>query len=315
MENKKNKKNNNNKNQDDETESVDLNKLKLDDEEQEQEQEQKKEFIDDSWLSTLKLAPSDYLTELDRAICPQCKKKRKYFCYDCYVPFGEPGLAPKLKLPIKCDILHYPTELLSKSTAIHSKVIAFDDVSIHEFPEVPDYNVDETVLLYPSATSEFVRESDLSNVKRVVFIDSQWHTANRILRDPRVKKLRCIKIDQHKTLFWRYQQHGDAYLATIEAIYYFYRELHMRLNGGNYDGQYDNLLFYYTFFYNLIQKTYKQGDRNFWRKQNYIKPAKDGITGDSITGDSTGDDEANDSTGNTGGDSNNTYISTADTTD
>ncbi|EFA83928.1 hypothetical protein PPL_02998 [Heterostelium album PN500] len=236
--------------------------------------EDKPKFIDDSWLDTLKLTSSDHLAQLDRAVCPNCKKKRKYFCYDCYIPFGDPELAPKLKLPIKCDILHYPTELLSKSTAIHSKVVANSDVSIYEFPEVPDYDVEETVLLFPSDTSDFVRESDLSGVKRVVFIDSQWHTANRILRDARVKKLRCIKIDQHKTLFWRYQKHGDSFLATIEAIYYFYKEFHQRLHNNTYEGQYDDLLYYYTFFYRLIQNTYKEGDRHFWRKENYIKPEK-----------------------------------------
>eukprot|EP01133_Synstelium_polycarpum_P001129 gene1129-1291_t len=232
------------------------------------------QYIDDSWLKELKLAPSDHLHSLERTKCPQCNKKRKYFCYDCYIPFGDPALAPKIDLPIKCDILHYPTELLSKSTAIHSKVIAKEDVTIYEFPDVPDYNVEETVLLFPSNESEFVRESDLSGVKRVVFIDSQWNTANRILRDPRVSKLRCIKIDMKKTLFWRYQKHGDAFLATIEAIYYFFREYHLRVTG-NYAGEYDNLLYYYALFYNLIQHTYKEGDKNFWRKENYIKPTKD----------------------------------------
>ena len=46
--------------------------------------------------------------------------------------------------------IHHPTELLSKSTAIHARIICPDDVSIHEFPDIPDYNLDETVLLFPS---------------------------------------------------------------------------------------------------------------------------------------------------------------------
>ncbi|EGC36855.1 hypothetical protein DICPUDRAFT_150644 [Dictyostelium purpureum] len=227
---------------------------------------------DQSWLSELKLASFEPLIDLGRSVCSKCDKKRKYFCYDCCIPLGDISKVPLLKLPLSVDVLHYPTELISKSTAIHSKVLAHDDVNFLEFPdEIPNYNVDETILLFPSDDSCFVKDLDFSNIKKVIFVESQWQNAKKILRSDQLKGIRCVKIDMQKTMFWRYQSHGDSYLATIEAIYYFFKEFHQNQNGGQYNGEYDNLLYYYAFFYNLIQTTYKEKNRDFLRKDNYIQ--------------------------------------------
>ncbi|KAN0032640.1 hypothetical protein ACTFIV_006548 [Dictyostelium citrinum] len=227
---------------------------------------------DQSWLSSLKLHTFDHMIDISRTLCKKCEKKRKYFCYDCCLPLGDPENSPKLKLPLKVDVIHHPTELISKSTAIHSKVIAYDDVKFIEFPEeIPDYNLDETILLYPSEDSCFVKDIDFSNIKKVLFVESQWHNARKILKHPKLQGIKCVKIDMQKTMFWRHQRHGDSYLATIEAIYYFFKEFHLSQNNNQYNGEYDNLLFYYSFFYNLIQTTYKQQNRDFIRKDNYIQ--------------------------------------------
>ena len=99
--------------------------------------------------------------------------------------------------------------------------------------------------------------------------------------------LPCVKIDEQKTLFWRYQDVGEDCLATIEgksqpfflhpanltfslAIYYFYKE-YVTKQLGSYDGQVDDLLYYYTFMYNLIQNKYKSQNKKFKRIDNYIK--------------------------------------------
>jgi hypothetical protein len=69
----------------------------------------------------------------------------------------------------------------------------------------------------------------LEKIKRVVFVDSQWHSAHRILRDDKVsgtvgvvnlqvKNLKHIKIKNHQTLFWRVQKCGEECLATIEGL-------------------------------------------------------------------------------------------------
>ncbi|KAF2071112.1 hypothetical protein CYY_007577 [Polysphondylium violaceum] len=226
---------------------------------------------DESWLSELKLASFDHMSDLARANCSKCSKKRKYFCYDCCLPLGDPSKTPKLKLPLSVDVLHYPTELISKSTAIHSRVLARDDVEFKEFPNVPEYNAEETILLFPSEDSCFVKDIDCSKIKKVVFIESQWHNTKKILAHPNLKNVRCVKIDLQKTMFWRYQHHGENFLATIEAIYYFFKEYQQAISNGAYNGEYDNLLYYYTFFYNLIQSSYKHSNKDFKRKDNYIK--------------------------------------------
>eukprot|EP01132_Coremiostelium_polycephalum_P005688 gene5688-7078_t len=228
---------------------------------------------DSSWLSELKLLSFEPLLQLDkRTLCSQCNSNRKYFCYDCCIPMGDPKNAPALKLPISVDIIHFPTELISKSTAMHAKVISHKDVNIIEYSpsDLSEYDIESTILLYPTNDASAVKDLELDKIKKVVFIDSQWRNARKILEHPNIKKIKCIKIDQQKTLFWRYQNFGDSYLATIEAIYYFFKEFHQAGNNGQYDGRYDNLLYYYAFFYNLIQNSYKSTNRVFYRKDNYV---------------------------------------------
>jgi DTW domain-containing protein YfiP len=58
---------------------------------------------------------------------------------------------------------------------------------------------------------------EAKKVKHVVFVDSQWHSAHRILRDERLAKVKCVKITKQKTRFWRYQMCGEECLATIEG--------------------------------------------------------------------------------------------------
>jgi len=115
-----------------------------------------------------------------------------------------------------------------------------------------------------------VQEIDFKAIRKVVFVDSPWQKTRRMLSDPKLTGLKCVHIDLQKTLFWRYQKCGDNCLATIEAIYYFFKEYHTKKTR-NYDGEYDNLLYYYSLFYNIIQDHYKTTSKEFPRIDNYIK--------------------------------------------
>eukprot|EP01130_Rhizamoeba_saxonica_P015751 TRINITY_DN711_c2_g1_i2.p1 TRINITY_DN711_c2_g1~~TRINITY_DN711_c2_g1_i2.p1 ORF type:complete len:168 (+),score=29.10 TRINITY_DN711_c2_g1_i2:378-881(+) len=163
--------------------------------------------------------------------------------------------------------------MLSKSTAVHAKILAPESTSFYEVNDIPEYeNPEEVLLLYPSDDVPTVSEfQDWDKISTVVFIDSQWHAAKKILKLPNVAKLPRIKIDQYSTQFWRYQRVGPECLATIEAIYYFMREYQLKTSN-SYDGEYDNLLFYFTYFYNKIQKHYQTTNKNFKNIENYIKP-------------------------------------------
>jgi DTW domain len=60
-----------------------------------------------------------------------------------------------------------------------------------------------------------------------------------------------------KSVFWRYQRgKPDTHLATIEAIYYAVVELY-KCRGNDYqDGRYDDLLFFFKYFYRQMNKMY-----------------------------------------------------------
>ncbi|POI29321.1 hypothetical protein CIB84_006930, partial [Bambusicola thoracicus] len=91
-------------------------------------------------------------------------------------------------------------------------------------------------------------------LKKIIFIDSTWNQTNKIITDERLQGLLQIELKTRKTCFWRHQKgKPDTYLSTIEAIYYFFVDYHQEILKENYKGQYDNLLFFFSFMYTLIK--------------------------------------------------------------
>ncbi|XP_040198565.1 tRNA-uridine aminocarboxypropyltransferase 1 [Rana temporaria] len=100
-----------------------------------------------------------------------------------------------------------------------------------------------------------VAESEnIDCLKKVVFIDSTWNQTNKILSDERLQGLAAVEMTERKTCFWRHQKGTpDTYLSTIEAIYYFMVDYHIQILEKDYHGEYDNLLFFYSFMYKLVK--------------------------------------------------------------
>ncbi|XP_075386633.1 tRNA-uridine aminocarboxypropyltransferase 1 [Tenrec ecaudatus] len=99
-------------------------------------------------------------------------------------------------------------------------------------------------------------------LKRIVFIDSTWNQTNKIVSDERLQGLLQVELKSRRTCFWRHQKgKPETFLSTIEAIYYFLVEYHTDLLEEKYRGQYDNLLFFYSFMYQLIKKAKCSGDK------------------------------------------------------
>jgi hypothetical protein len=72
-----------------------------------------------------------------------------------------------------------------------------------------------------------------------------------------VAELQRVELTSHETRFWRHQlDKPRTYLSTIEAVYYCAREYHELCASldllDNYSGQYDDLLFFFTYFYSKI---------------------------------------------------------------
>ncbi|KAG9489310.1 tRNA-uridine aminocarboxypropyltransferase 1 isoform X2 [Eleutherodactylus coqui] len=99
---------------------------------------------------------------------------------------------------------------------------------------------------------------NIKYLKKVVFIDSTWNQTNKIISDERLQGLVSVELTEQKTCFWRHQKgKPDTYLSTIEAIYYFMMDFHMQILERDYNGEYDNLLFFFSFMYKLIRDAKK----------------------------------------------------------
>jgi len=122
-------------------------------------------------LDNLKISSADFLDDLTgRSVCPKCSKSRKYFCYTCYVAMEEvEDRIPKLKLPIKVDIIKHPKEVDGKSTATHAAVLAPDEVSIFTYPYIPAYeNKEKLLMIFPGNNSvtleQLMKKLNLENI-------------------------------------------------------------------------------------------------------------------------------------------------------
>ncbi|NXX50987.1 DTWD1 protein, partial [Tricholaema leucomelas] len=260
----------------------------------------------DNPLQQLQLASQEVLEKAKksgRSKCPRCSSSRMFYCYTCFVPVETVPTKeiPTVKLPLKIDIIKHPNETDGKSTAVHAKLLAPDDVTIYKYPCIPEYKEKryEIALVFPGPNSVSVNDiashlkkytkksvsdsdddcfrepflkqakiepeeeknecissnkSEGTTLKKVIFIDSTWNQTNKIITDERLQGLLQIELKTRKTCFWRHQKgKPDTYLSTIEAIYYFLVDYHQEILKENYKGQYDNLLFFFSFMYTLIR--------------------------------------------------------------
>lgn len=123
-------------------------------------------------------------------------------------------------------------------------------------------------------------------ITKAVFIDSTWNQSKGIYKDERLRKLPCVFLQNRVSQFWRHQKGSPRwYLATIEAIHQFLVEIHLMARGLHaqyeglkncftekclsdieklksfdnidaYNGQYDDLLFFFKHMYDLIHAYY-----------------------------------------------------------
>ncbi|XP_048188768.1 tRNA-uridine aminocarboxypropyltransferase 1 [Perognathus longimembris pacificus] len=107
-----------------------------------------------------------------------------------------------------------------------------------------------------------LNESRGATLKKIIFIDSTWNQTNKIFTDERLQGLLQVELKTRKTCFWRHQKgKPDTFLSTIEAIYYFLVDYHTDVLKEKYEGQYDNLLFFYSFMYQLIKNAKCSGGK------------------------------------------------------
>ena len=194
-----------------------------------------------------------------RCQCTSCHRRCRYFCSRCRIPLPCTPL-PHLRLPIRIDVIKDHHELDSKSTALHAKLISPEDVCIYDYPTspIPDYEdcQERVVLVFPSDDAPpFNAGTDQGRPIRAVFIDGTWKYARQLAKHPCLAKLKKVSLRLSKTSYWRYQTgEEDSNLATIEAIHSFLVEHHQSSLLKGYQGEYDDLLYLYTFFYQKIHQ-------------------------------------------------------------
>lgn len=223
-------------------------------------------------------APLDDAQRAGRMKCSRCGASRMFYCYSCCALVGlEPRDVPSVKLPVKIDIIKHPNETDGKSTAVQARLLAPQDVTIYTYPCIPelDQSAENIVLVFPGPNAMTVEElweyftaggaqrakrlkaaseTHTCPIQRVVFIDSTWNQTTRIITDERLQALPHVELKSRRTCFWRHQKGcPDTYLATIEAVYYFLKDLHTHYFS-EYTGEYDNLLFFFSFLHKLINK-------------------------------------------------------------
>lgn len=53
---------------------------------------------------------------------------------------------------------------------------------MYEYPSLPSLSPADSLLLYPSKDAQPIENIDMSKIKHVVFIDSQWQQAKKVYR-------------------------------------------------------------------------------------------------------------------------------------
>ena len=196
--------------------------------------------------------------------CGHCAKNNRLYCFDCCLPMrrGSDRFIPRVALPLKLDVIRHPQEKKSKSTALHAKVVAGDDVRIFDKDDAPkDYDAERTLLIFPDKDSQLLTDVDnLEKYDRVVVLDCTWAKAGVMAALPGIQRLKKVHLNEYKTIFWRGQLCGDAFLATIEAIYYFFREFHEALskNKEPYDGRFDGIMYLYVAMFKIVLRNFAE---------------------------------------------------------
>jgi DTW domain len=169
--------------------------------------------------------------------------------------------------------------------------------------QLEDMVVDKSQLVLEEEKLKSDYTLDNLPIKKAVFIDSTWSQCRSIYQDPKVNSIRPVVLQNRITQFWRPQKGSPRwYLSTIEAIHQFLLEVHTSAWGMNtnyrgldnlevdlpflspsklinhpsdvrngdlavpYDGQYDNMLFFFIHMYEIIHDRYDHDQKLAYKR-------------------------------------------------
>jgi hypothetical protein len=166
--------------------------------------------------------------------------------------------------------IHHVNENVKKSTSIHACILSPSHCRFLEHPhEIPShYDPATTILLYPTADAVYLDDPriDLRGIERVIVIEATWSKSDVVASHPSLKSLRRVKIRDHESTFWRYQELGRHFLSTLEAIYWTCEEFMKRRKSDagveqqkGKEHNIDDLLYLYAFQHERICERYLSG--------------------------------------------------------
>ena len=79
----------------------------------------------ESPFADLKISDSSFMDSIShRSVCPICTKRRKFFCYCCFIPMPELGdKIPTVSLPLKLEVVKHPKEVEGQFFKPHDREV------------------------------------------------------------------------------------------------------------------------------------------------------------------------------------------------
>nr|XP_023014124.1 DTW domain-containing protein 1 [Leptinotarsa decemlineata] len=199
-------------------------------------------------------------------------------------------------------VLIFPSQQAINVSQLVSSNLPLDSIKgckNDSLDEIPKGHHRSTLMKYiPESREdyEFNRTTKELPISKAIFIDSTWNQSRGIYKDERIKRIPCVVIQNRISQFWRHQKGSPRwYLSTIEAIHQFLIEVHLHCWGLNpnysgikncvtekclshfeglyssesqaYNGQYDNLLYFFHHMYDLIHKYYQHKDLYAYKRR------------------------------------------------
>ncbi|XP_041973803.1 tRNA-uridine aminocarboxypropyltransferase 1 [Aricia agestis] len=165
----------------------------------------------------------------------------------------------------------------------HSNCLSYEKVILQDLPA--GYNVGTLMTKIINNESKEIYHVDKLPIERLVLIDSTWNQSRGIFADERFQRMPKIVLQNRVSQFWRHQKGSPRwYLSTVEALHQALIELHISAWGCSehyttditsgypihsrdckkqcipYEGQYDNLLYFFKYMYEKLHTLYKHED-------------------------------------------------------
>lgn len=201
-------------------------------------------------------------------------------------------------------VLIFPSQNAISISQLISSINSCDLKKLAEYQQAPlddlpaGYNRTTLMKVIPKTREEYDFNNTIKSIpiSKAVFIDSTWNQSKGIFKDERIKNIPSVVIQNRISQFWRHQKGSPRwYLATIEAIHQFLVEIHLHCWGLNpqytgiyncftekcleqfkllysdsddsYNGQYDNLLYFFQHMYDLIHKYYQHEELYAYKRR------------------------------------------------